>query len=211
MSKKTKVNTSYKKTFLFYKNKNCGNFITKNGVIRMYVQTQNPILHKKSCEVVFPLNSDLKEKVGQLVNQFLSEKNAAGLAAPQIGIDLSMCVFALNPTDEIRERRKDIIDIAEIPIIALNPNYYPIMEEGMTLDFESCFSVPGMIGMVRRFNAINFSYQNEDGFLITGQYRGFLARIFQHEVDHLKGILFTEIAEEGSLMSLEEFKELSHE
>jgi peptide deformylase len=153
-----------------------------------YAPIDAEVLHKPSAPVHFPLCEEDREDIEALMQTFLAEKNAAGLAAPQIGIGKSIIVFQLlKPSGETR--RKNIIDVTDGPVLWINPKLTPVEEDGTSLDYEACFSVPGMIGKVRRYNTVRWEAYTQDGEHITGTYRGFLARIAQHEVDHLNGHL----------------------
>lgn len=71
----------------------------------------------------------------------------------------------------------------------INPSYTPHEEEGKALDWEGCFSVQSQMGKVWRFKTITYSGQTEEGELVEGIARGYLARLLQHEIDHLDGKL----------------------
>ena len=71
----------------------------------------------------------------------------------------------------------------------INPSYEPLGEE-MHEDYEACFSVKDIAGLVRRYKQVHYRAYDKDGKLIEGKAEGFLARIIQHEIDHLNGILF---------------------
>ena len=83
----------------------------------------------------------------------------------------------------------------------INPTYEGIESEGKHADWEACFSVPDMAGFVKRYKKINYTAFDKDGNLVSGSCEGFLARIIQHETDHLNGVLFVDRAEEGNIMS----------
>ena len=73
----------------------------------------------------------------------------------------------------------------------INPEYTPVNENDIVSDFEGCYSVKRVYGKVPRYKSINLKYQNEDGMLIEKIASGFYARVLQHEIDHLNGILIT--------------------
>jgi peptide deformylase len=87
----------------------------------------------------------------------------------------------------------------------INPSYEPLGEE-MHEDYEACFSVKDIAGLVRRYKQVHYRAYDKDGKLIEGKAEGFLARIIQHEIDHLNGILFVDLVPQSELMSIEEYR-----
>jgi len=106
-----------------------------------------------------------------------------GLAAPQIGIDLQLVVFGFASN----QRYPDAPPVPETVLI--NPVLTPIgaaMEEGV----EGCLSIPGLRGSVPRYARLHYEGFDQFGKRITVDAEGFHARVVQHEVDHLLGILY---------------------
>ncbi|MFZ6639168.1 peptide deformylase [Undibacterium sp. TC4M20W] len=109
--------------------------------------------------------------------------NGAGLAAPQIGVNLQLVIFGFknNP------RYPDAPVVPETVLI--NPVLTPLSEE--TDDaWEGCLSVPGMRGLVPRWSALRYEGYDQFGTRISRDVDGFHARVVQHECDHLNGILY---------------------
>jgi peptide deformylase len=109
--------------------------------------------------------------------------NGAGLAAPQIGVDLQLVIFGFNRN----ERYPDAPPVPET--VLLNPVIEPIgdaIEEG----WEGCLSVPGMRGVVPRYARIRYRGVDVEGRPIEREAEGFHARVVQHECDHLVGTLY---------------------
>ncbi|MBI3728994.1 MAG: peptide deformylase [Burkholderiales bacterium] len=109
--------------------------------------------------------------------------NGAGLAAPQIGVNLQLVIFGFknNP------RYPDAPVVPETVLI--NPILTPLSEE--TDDaWEGCLSVPGMRGLVPRWSALRYEGYDQFGTRISRDVDGFHARVVQHECDHLNGILY---------------------
>jgi peptide deformylase len=107
----------------------------------------------------------------------------AGLAAPQIGVGLQVVIFgvAQNPRYPHAE---------EVPAtVLINPVLTPLSEE-LEEDWEGCLSVPGLRGMVPRHTRLRYQGFDERGNPIDRSVSGFHARVVQHEVDHLMGILY---------------------
>ena len=110
--------------------------------------------------------------------------NGAGLAAPQIGVDLQLVIFG---TGEINPRYPDA---APVPRTVLcNPVIAPVGDEEQE-DWEGCLSVPGFRGVVPRWRRIRYSGFDPYGDLIEREAEGFHARVVQHECDHLIGKLY---------------------
>ena len=110
--------------------------------------------------------------------------NGAGLAAPQIGIDLQLVIFG---TDEVNPRYPDAPPVPRT--VLLNPVITPIgdaLEDG----WEGCLSVPGLRGVVPRFAKIHYAGFDQYGDPIDRTVDGFHARVVQHECDHLIGTLY---------------------
>lgn len=110
--------------------------------------------------------------------------DGAGLAAPQIGVNLQVVIFGSN---EINPRYPDAPLIPRTVLI--NPVLTPLdelKEEG----WEGCLSVPGLRGSVPRYARLRYSGVDETGATFTRDVSGFHARVVQHEVDHLHGVLY---------------------
>ena len=117
-----------------------------------------------------------KEIIKKLTDTLRPRMPAAGLAAPQI--DISDCVFIFS-----WDRSEAHLEAA------INPSFEPLDDE-MSMGWEGCFSVPLALAEVPRHQNILATYTNLEGQPIKSILRGFAARVFQHEYDHLQGILF---------------------
>ena len=164
----------------------------------------DPILKQIAQKFIFPLSARDLEDIKALENKFAQESGSAGLAAPQIGISKAAIIFELPDDPELKQKRQDITQTMEKQIW-LNPSYEGIIEEGMREDLEACFSVVNTIGMVNRFRKIKYQAFDLNGNVISGLAEGFLARVIQHEVDHLNGILFIEVANPNTIKSMEQY------
>jgi len=109
--------------------------------------------------------------------------HGAGLAAPQIGVDLALVIFG-------SERNPRYPDAPPVPLtVLLNPQIEPLsdaLEEG----WEGCLSVPGLRGVVPRWSQIRYRGVDPHGRPIEREAQGFHARVVQHECDHLQGVLY---------------------
>jgi peptide deformylase len=109
--------------------------------------------------------------------------NGAGLAAPQIGVDLQLVIFGFQ---EIA-RYPDAPPVPETVLI--NPSLTPLSDE-VEDGWEGCLSVPGLRGVVSRWSRLHYEGLDQHGRPISRDVDGFHARVVQHECDHLDGILY---------------------
>ena len=117
------------------------------------------------------------------MRETMAHQNGAGLAAPQIGVGLRVVIFGVHANPRYP-------DVEEVPdTVLINPVIEPLGAE-MQEDWEGCLSVPGMRGWVPRHQQIRYSGLDEKGRRIERTVDGFHARVVQHEVDHLDGILY---------------------
>lgn len=140
-----------------------------------------PSLYQKSL-FVQQFNSDLQRLVDTLYAA-MYKFNGVGIAAPQIGINKRVIVFGFekNPRYPGEE--------SVSPTTLVNPEY-EVLSEKLISGWEGCLSVPKIRGLVDRYEKIRYWGYNEKGELIKRDAEGFHARVVQHEVDHLDGILF---------------------
>ncbi|MDO9419595.1 MAG: peptide deformylase [Herminiimonas sp.] len=109
--------------------------------------------------------------------------NGAGLAAPQIGVNLRLVIYGFKQNT----RYPDAPPVPETVLI--NPKLRPLSAERDEA-WEGCLSVPGLRGVVPRFSALHYEGFDQFGNVISRDAEGFHARVVQHECDHLDGILY---------------------
>lgn len=113
----------------------------------------------------------------------MAAESGAGLAAPQIGVNLQLVIFGV-------EHNPRYPDAEQVPFtILINPTLYKLDEE-MEDGWEGCLSVPGMRGVVPRFKRLRYTGVDAAGHSIDRTVEGFHARVVQHECDHLYGVLY---------------------
>ena len=113
----------------------------------------------------------------------MAAARGAGLAAPQIGVDLQLVIFGFSNNDRYP-------DAPPVPqTVLINPTITPLTETEEE-DWEGCLSVPGLRGMVPRFTRIRYTGFDAKGVAIEREVEGFHARVVQHECDHLIGRLY---------------------
>ncbi len=162
------------------------------------------VLRQQAAKLSFPLSAADQESARILEEKYDQEKNCAGLAAPQIGISKQIIVFGVFADEKLQKWRPDLTDTME-KTIWVNPSYEPVGDE-MNTDFEGCFSVNDVGGPVARYKTIRYQAYRPDGSKVNGEANGFLARVIQHEVDHLRGKLFIDHVPEEQLFSIEEYR-----
>lgn len=162
--------------------------------LRNIVKEGDPILTKK-CRPVTEFNDRLHQLLDDM-RQTLLEADGVGLAAPQVGV-LRRVVVVLDINRETENVDEQIIELVNPEIIASSGEQYGT---------EGCLSVPGIYGFVTRPEEVTVRAQDRFGktFEVTGN--GLTARCFCHELDHLEGHLFKELADK--LLTAEELDEL---
>lgn len=143
--------------------------------IRIIIKDSDPLLREISKPV-----TEITPRIHKLLDDMaetMYDAQGVGLAAPQISI----------------LKRVVVIDVGEGLIELINPEI--IWKDGEQLGPEGCLSVPGVLGKVRRAENVKVKALNRHNEEITIEGLGLLARAFQHELDHLNGVLFTDLAE----------------
>jgi peptide deformylase len=151
-------------------------------VIREVLRMGTPSLLARSREVEAFGTAELDALLADL-RDTMQAYNGAGIAAPQIGVNLRVVIFGVT-------RNPRYPDAEEVPYTELvNPVITPLtgeMEEG----WEGCLSVPGLRGVVPRYTRLRYRGFDPAGQPIDREVTGFHARVVQHECDHLDGILY---------------------
>ncbi len=139
-------------------------------------------LLRRSDEVARFGTPELAELL-QDMRDTMAHLNGAGLAAPQIGVNLRVVIFGVTANPRYP-------DAEEVPdTVLINPVLEPLAEETEE-GWEGCLSVPGMRGWVPRWTRLRYSGLDEQGQRFERSVSGFHARVVQHECDHLDGILY---------------------
>jgi len=118
------------------------------------------------------------------MRETMAAHNGAGLAAPQIGVLRRIVIFGVGRNPRYPEAE-------EVPeTVLINPEIEPVGRDELEEDWEGCLSVPGMRGLVPRHRRIRYRGFDERGRPIDRTVSDFHARVVQHEVDHLDGVLY---------------------
>lgn len=153
--------------------------------IRIIVLEPDEVLHKRAKEVAV-VTPNVKKLLDDMAHT-MYDADGVGLAAPQIGILKRLIVIDADEEHGL--------------IKMINPEI--IDSEGEQLGPEGCLSIPGINGDVRRAETVTVRGLDREGKEMTITGSGLLARAFQHEIDHLNGVLFTDIAEKVYEMKID--------
>ncbi len=145
------------------------------------------VLRKKSLELPVPLDKQAHEMIKTLIDAFMERDDAVGLAAPQIGINKRIIVFRTRGFDEGQKKVKSIDDIE----VLVNPRITQERGDKVTAS-EGCLSCPDVQVDVSRFPEIKVRALDAKGGKVNKKYLDFVARVIQHEIDHLDGKLIVD-------------------
>jgi peptide deformylase len=185
------------------------------------VQTGHPTLHSPAAAVdLTKLDSpEIQQVLKDMTFALESQDDGVGLAAPQIGIPLRIFMVAGFIYDRIeyaalkRKAKHDGTEMPDVKTLKKNPHHFFInpmivkeSKEKKWMDGEGCLSVRWLYGKVYRSTRVSLEAYDEKGNVVRKGVSGILAHIFQHEVDHLNGILFTDKAKDIQAYDPEEIK-----
>ena len=158
-------------------------------------QIGHPILRNKTKDI--PINEIKSENTQKIIEKMINtmrKHNGAGLAANQIYEPLRICVIEV--LDNPRYKHLNTIPLK----ILINPKVIIKKDTATFNSYEGCLSVPNLRGKVKRYNTINVTYYNMDAKKITEDIKGLESIVYQHEIDHLDGYLFTDKVEDNSTL-----------
>lgn len=156
----------------------------------------HPLLLQRAEEVTDFNNSGLQNLVEDMLDT-MAALDGAGLAAPQIGVSLRVVIFGVTANP----RYPDVEPVPET--ILINPEISLLTDE-KEMGWEGCLSVPGMRGLVPRYTSIRYSGYDIEGKKFEREAKDFHARVVQHEVDHLDGVLYPSRIEDMRYFGFEE-------
>ena len=166
------------------------------------VQTGDKVLRETAKEISLAeiKSAKIKKILAQMTKALSVAKDGVALAAPQIGIPLRIFIVLKEYTEnktaqelkEIQEKKTPKQNKPEI-VVFINPKITKISKKKQAVK-EGCLSVTGIFGTVSRAEKVTMEANDEKGEKFSRGASGLLAQIFQHEMDHLNGILFTDTA-----------------
>jgi peptide deformylase len=174
------------------------------------VQCGEPILRQRA-EPLDPAaigDRDLQRLIARM-KATMEAAPGVGLAAPQIGEPIRLAVLQDGPERWTQLTAKELLerDRRAVPFTVLvNPVLVPVDDGEAVSFYESCLSVPGLTGVVARHRSVRVEALDEHGERRSWTFSGWPARIAQHEVDHLEGVLYLDRAETRSLCTIDVYQ-----
>jgi peptide deformylase len=158
--------------------------------IRPIIGPDNPVLRRKAKAVDNPNTPDTQQLIEDMIAT-MREAPGVGLAAPQVAV--SQRIVVIEYADVPDDLPEDVEPPAPKLYVVVNPEIVNRSEETVE-GSEGCLSLPGYAGTVRRHQAVTVKALNRKGKPIKIKAHDWLARIFQHEIDHLDGVLYIDRA-----------------
>ena len=158
-------------------------------------QIGHPILRNKTKDI--PINEIKSENTRIIIEKMIKtmrKHNGAGLAANQIYEPIRICIIEV--LDNPRYKHLNTIPLK----VLINPKVIIKKDTATFNSYEGCLSVPNLRGKVKRYNTINVTYYTKDAKKITEDIKGIESIVYQHEIDHLNGFLFTDKVEDNSTL-----------
>ena len=163
------------------------------------IKLGNPILRQKAVVVENVQDEKIQNLIDELITSVV-QANGVGIAAPQIATSYRLFIVASRPNARYPHAPE------MQPTAMINPQIVAHSSE-MINDWEGCLSVPGIRGLVPRYQTIEVEYTDRNGSSQKQELTDFIARIFQHEYDHLEGLVFLDRVENNQdLISEEEYQ-----
>ncbi len=162
--------------------------------LRQIVTVPEPVLRRKAKPIT-KFDKNLQTLIDDMI-ETMRDAPGVGLAAPQVNISEQLIVveYSEDDDDDEDEGAEEKPEKPKKLYVMINPEITKTSEEKV-LGVEGCLSIPGIQGEVERFEAIQVKGLNRFGKPQKLKVHGWMARIFQHEIDHLNGVLFTDLAE----------------
>lgn len=154
------------------------------------IRPDNPVLRQKARRVV-SFDHKFQALVDDMV-ETLIDAPGVGLAAPQVAVPQRLIIVRL-PDDE--DSQKEYGSNAGKLFVIANPEIIKTSKE-MVEGVEGCLSIPGYVGLVDRFEKVTVTGLDRQGKSMRVKAEGWMARVFQHEIDHLDGKLYIDIAKD---------------
>ena len=148
-----------------------------------------PVLRLQAQMVTEPGSAETQQII-ETLQDTLATTQGVGIAAPQISVSRRIIIIASRPTP-----RYPSAPLME-PTVMINPAFQKLSDI-REKDWEGCLSVPGIRALVPRYTEILISYINQQNDLVEARLDGFVARVFQHEFDHLEGTVYLDRVEDN--------------
>ena len=156
-------------------------------IIRQIAQLGQPVLREVAKKIAHPADPAVRALIDDLLVT-VADANGVGIAAPQVFVSLSLFIVASRPNP----RYPHAPDME--PLAMINPELLWVSDD-KEKGWEGCLSIPGLRGVVPRHRKIGVRYLTRAGEVREEEYSNFLARVFQHEFDHVQGVVFIDRVE----------------
>ena len=157
--------------------------------LRTIVTLPDPVLRRKARPIT-KFDGNLQTLIDDMI-ETMRDAPGVGLAAPQVGISDRLIVVEYGEEEE--DENGEIIELPKKLYVMINPEIVKVSEE-KEMGVEGCLSIPGLVGEVERHSAIQIKGLNRHGQPTKVKAEGWLARIFQHEIEHLDGVVYPDRA-----------------
>jgi peptide deformylase len=158
--------------------------------LRTIVTLPDPVLRRKARPVT-KFNNDLQTLIDDMIDT-MRDAPGVGLAAPQVGISERVIVVEYAEPEEVEEGEEPR-EVEPKLYVMVNPEIVKASPETV-MGVEGCLSIPVLVGEVERAQEVRIKGFNRRGQPMKVKADGWLARIFQHEIDHINGVVFTDRA-----------------
>ncbi len=152
------------------------------GKILEIAELGHPVLRERTSEVKDLQSTEVQDFIDDLIVTGIAS-NGVGIAAPQVYESKRIFIILSKPNP----RYPNAPELG--PIAVINPEITEYSQE-KEKDWEGCLSIPGIRGLVPRHKSVKVKYTTRDGVETENEFSDFVARIFQHELDHLDGVVF---------------------
>lgn len=159
------------------------NELAQGGRVLRIAQMGHPILLKKASKIE-PSSDEAQQIIRDMAATIIDFGELAGLAAPQVYISKRIIFYTIHES-----RADDHLPNGLPMTVLINPSFEPLTDE-LILSWEACLSVKDMAGEVPRYKGIRYKYQTREGEWKEAEAWGYHAKVLQHEIDHLNGILY---------------------
>jgi peptide deformylase len=143
------------------------------------------------AQVVIDTQNAETQQIIETMQDTLAATQGVGIAAPQISVSKRIIIIASRPTP-----RYPSAPLME-PTVMINPTFQTLSDT-KEKDWEGCLSIPGIRALVPRYKEIHINYTNQQGVIVEARLEGFVARVFQHEFDHLEGKVYLDRVEDNT-------------
>lgn len=170
------------------------------GELLTVIQLGNPLLRQKAALIENIPDGNIQKLIADLIVT-VAQANGVGIAAPQVAEQKRLFIVASRPN----ARYPNAPEME--PTAMINPQIIAHSTEKVK-GWEGCLSIPGIRGLIPRYQAIEVEYTDGNGKLQKQEFTDFVARIFQHEYDHLDGIVFVDRLESSfDMMTEQEYQQ----